>query len=346
MVRKPHPKRSMKEKLGIGQLHSASLSQCGCCQWCAVKAGVEFGVWDLGWAVQGKGREMGQEQDQGQGLGPVEYNTLSYATACPAHVGRTGSEVQWLPKHSSAWSLHVQKCTGALCSLDMCIPPTFKRTTVNYKSSLIIYKDLNTLQVHLSYCSKPFSFSVLPFRPLEQIHYSLWLRRYILRSRNSLSTSHTVLEAMNPKAGYVIINNLHLSSFKSCILKQVQLVISTFLKRERTRLLMLHSKSAKEPHLNATYHFKRLEGAQDVATLATGPGAPPRILSFLEDKLLPTKTQAFKPYPSNNKDIPHYIKLPNCNMSKLKTTEWYLKADESHSRSWLHNDRANSWGLF
>lgn len=47
-----------------------------------------------------------------------------------------------------------------------------------------------------------------------------------------------------------------------------------------------------------TDHFQGPEWAQAVATLAVGPGAPARILSFLQNKLLSCKTWTFKPHPS------------------------------------------------
>lgn len=52
--------------------------------------------------------------------------------------------------------------------------------------------------------------------------------------------------------------------------------------------------------ISSTYHFQRPKGAQAVATLAVGPGAPTRILSFLQHKQLSSKTWTLKPYPSDN----------------------------------------------
>lgn len=59
---------------------------------------------------------------------------------------------------------------------------------------------------------------------------------YSLRSTNSLSTGHAVLETMSPQTGDIIINYLHFSAFKACILKQVQLVICAVLWRQTTGL--------------------------------------------------------------------------------------------------------------
>ena len=59
-----------------------------------------------------------------------------------------------------------------------------------------------------------------------------------LRSIDGLSTGNTVLETMSPQTGNIIINNLHLSAFKTYILKQVQLVICTVLGRKTTDFSM------------------------------------------------------------------------------------------------------------
>lgn len=63
-----------------------------------------------------------------------------------------------------------------------------------------------------------------------------------LRSIDSLNTGHAVLETMSPQTGDVFINNLHLSTLKACILKQVQLMIFTVLERETTGLSMFDRK--------------------------------------------------------------------------------------------------------
>lgn len=64
------------------------------------------------------------------------------------------------------------------------------------------------------------------------------MKGYILRSTDSLGTGHAVLETISPETGDVIINNLHLSIFKACIFKQVQLVICTVLEGNNVGLSM------------------------------------------------------------------------------------------------------------
>lgn len=50
-----------------------------------------------------------------------------------------------------------------------------------------------------------------------------------LRSIENFNAGYTVLEAMSPQTGYIVIHNLHFSSIVACILKKVDFVVSTIL---------------------------------------------------------------------------------------------------------------------
>lgn len=80
-----------------------------------------------------------------------------------------------------------------------------------------------------------------------------------------------------------------------------------------------------------TDHFKRPEGAQDVAILVVGPGAPARILSFLKHKLLSCKTRALKPHPSA--DSGDFVLHINPHTYAQQTESQKCQRYLSHSRS-------------
>lgn len=54
----------------------------------------------------------------------------------------------------------------------------------------------------------------------------------ILRSIDSFSTAHTVLETISPQTGNIIVNNFHLLTLKACVCIQVELMVGTILQRQ------------------------------------------------------------------------------------------------------------------
>ena len=73
-----------------------------------------------------------------------------------------------------------------------------------------------------------------------------------------------------------------------------------------------------------TYHLERSEGAQVVSALAVGPGAPARVLPFLQHKLLPSEARELIPDPPGGK---------HRETTGSKQNMWVNNMQQSHGQS-------------